>query len=97
MTIQDDDKNRDKIPRFDIRTIVFLIVQSGAIFWWAAGQTHTSQDAIRRIELIETHELNMEVQQRSVGERLAHLEERTTDQLHTLERIEDILREQHRR
>ena len=32
-------------------------------------------------------------QLRSVGERLAHIEERTTDQLHTLERIEDIMRE----
>lgn len=83
--------------RVPLSIILTLLLQTGGIVWWAAGQSAISHDAIRRIELIEAYDLNVDGQMKLVGDRLARIEERTTDQLHTLERIEDTLRETHRK
>lgn len=111
MTMMDQDQRQnltgnryDRKPEpwhFDRRVplsiILTLILQTAGIVWWAAGENAATHDAIRRIELIEAFDLNVDGQMKLVGDRLARIEERTTDQLHTLERIEDTLRETHRK
>lgn len=79
--------------RVPLSIILTLLLQTGGIVWWAAGESASTRDAIRRIELIEAFDLNVDGQMKLVGDRLARIEERTTDQLHTLERIEDTLRD----
>lgn len=93
-------KDRSAEPwHYDVRipaALIFaILLQTAGIVWWAAGEDAKNKDAIRRIELIEAFDLNVDGKISTVGEKLSALQERTTDQLHTLERIEDILRERH--
>lgn len=78
--------------RIPIGLAVGMLFQIIAFVWWGASQAFELHDDTRRLELIEKFDNTMATQTNEIGERLARIEEKTSIEMSSLDRIESYIR-----
>jgi hypothetical protein len=80
-----------KVP---ISLIVFFIFQTAGFIWWASEINSTVKEHDHRLIMAEAFENRMDGDGRTVTDRLARLEEKSTSTLSSLQHIENLLERQ---
>ena len=82
--------------RVPLAIVAALCLQAGGIVWWASARDADVTFQQRRIDHLEQTASETRTSQTEILERLARIEERVTEETHSLERIEKQMQREHR-